>query len=52
MKLLREVELAGPEHLDPGYVAGYDRKADFDPVEDLVGTEALAFREYHWIDVR
>ena len=26
---------AGPEHLDPGYVAGYERKAGFDPSEDL-----------------
>ena len=32
---LREVELAGPEHLDPIYVAAYDRKAGFDPGEDL-----------------
>jgi SAM-dependent methyltransferase len=26
---------AGEEHLDPLYVAGYDRKAGFDPSEDL-----------------
>jgi ubiquinone/menaquinone biosynthesis C-methylase UbiE len=26
---------AGQEHLDPTYVAGYDRKAGFDPTEDL-----------------
>lgn len=26
---------AGGEHLDPAYVAGYDRKAGFDPAEDL-----------------
>jgi ubiquinone/menaquinone biosynthesis C-methylase UbiE len=26
---------AGREHLDPGYVAGYDRKAGFDPTEDI-----------------
>jgi SAM-dependent methyltransferase len=30
-----ETALAGPEHLDPAYVAGYDRKAAFDPAEDL-----------------
>lgn len=26
---------AGPEHLDAGYVAGYDHKAGFDPTEDI-----------------
>ena len=26
---------AGPEHLDNGYVAAYDRKAQFDPTEDI-----------------
>jgi ubiquinone/menaquinone biosynthesis C-methylase UbiE len=26
---------AGREHLDAGYVAGYDRKAGFDPTEDV-----------------
>lgn len=30
-----EVALAGPEHLDPAYVDGYDRKAAFDPTDDL-----------------
>jgi SAM-dependent methyltransferase len=30
-----ETALAGAEHLDPNYVAGYDRKAGFDPAEDL-----------------
>ena len=30
-----ETALAGPEHLDPAYVAGYDRKAAFDPADDL-----------------
>lgn len=33
--LLKEIALAGPEHLDAAYVAGYDRKARFDPTEDL-----------------
>jgi ubiquinone/menaquinone biosynthesis C-methylase UbiE len=31
----REVALAGPEHLDEAYVAAYDRKAGFDPADDL-----------------
>jgi SAM-dependent methyltransferase len=30
-----ERALAGPEHLDPGYVAGYDRKAGYDPAPDV-----------------
>jgi ubiquinone/menaquinone biosynthesis C-methylase UbiE len=34
-RLLDEIALAGPEHLDPAYVAGYDRKAQFDPAGDL-----------------
>jgi SAM-dependent methyltransferase len=34
-RLLEEVVLAGPEHLDPDYVAGYDRKAGNDPSDDL-----------------
>jgi SAM-dependent methyltransferase len=33
--LLREIALAGPEHLDAAYVAAYDRKAGFDPGPDL-----------------
>ena len=28
-----ELALAGPEHLDPGYVAAYERKTGFDPDE-------------------
>ena len=30
-----EFEHAGAEHLDSGYVAGYDLKAGFDPTEDV-----------------
>jgi ubiquinone/menaquinone biosynthesis C-methylase UbiE len=30
-----ELEFAGPEHLDPAYVAGYDRKAQVDPTDDV-----------------
>jgi SAM-dependent methyltransferase len=33
--LLDELAHAGPEHLDPSYVAAYDRKAAFDPSDDL-----------------
>jgi hypothetical protein len=33
--LLKEIALAGPEHLDAAYVASYDRKAGFDPGSDL-----------------
>jgi SAM-dependent methyltransferase len=33
--MIDETALAGAEHLDPAYVAGYDRKAGFDPAEDL-----------------
>jgi SAM-dependent methyltransferase len=32
---LDEIAHAGPEHLDAGYVAGYERKAGFDPTEDI-----------------
>ena len=32
---LDEMAHAGSEHLDPAYVAGYERKAGFDPTEDL-----------------
>jgi ubiquinone/menaquinone biosynthesis C-methylase UbiE len=33
--LFEEIALAGPEHLDPTYVEGYDRKSRFDPNDDL-----------------
>ena len=32
---LDELAHAGSEHLDPGYVPGYDRKAGTDPADDL-----------------
>lgn len=38
---LDEGEHAGVEHLDPRYVAGYDRKAGFDPTDDV---DALVVR--------
>jgi SAM-dependent methyltransferase len=34
-RVLEEIALAGPEHLDPAYVASYDRKARIDPSEDI-----------------
>jgi ubiquinone/menaquinone biosynthesis C-methylase UbiE len=30
-----ELENAGPEHLDPGYIATYDQKAGTNPLEDV-----------------
>jgi hypothetical protein len=30
-----EVAFAGVEHLDPDYLATYDRKAGFDPCDDV-----------------
>jgi SAM-dependent methyltransferase len=34
-RLLDEIALAGPEHLDPAYVACYDRKAKVDATAEL-----------------
>jgi FkbM family methyltransferase len=34
-----ELALAGREHLDPAYVDAYDRKAAFDPAEDVADLE-------------
>jgi len=36
-----ESSLAGPEHLDAGYVAAYERKAGFDPAPDVADLRAL-----------
>jgi SAM-dependent methyltransferase len=36
-----ELALAGTEHLDPAYVASYDRKAAFDPAGDVAELEEL-----------
>jgi ubiquinone/menaquinone biosynthesis C-methylase UbiE len=33
--MIDELAYAGPEHLDPGFVAGFDRKQDTDPAEAL-----------------
>ncbi len=32
--MIDQLEYAGPEHLDPGYVAGYDRKQGYPGVQD------------------
>lgn len=36
-----ELAHAGPEHLDPAYIATYDRKAGTDPTEDVAALRAL-----------
>src|SRR5690349_16920108 len=36
-----ELLLAGPEHLDPAYVATYTEKAGFDPAGDLAELQQL-----------
>jgi len=38
--MIDELAYAGPEHLEPDYVAAYDRKAGFDPSEDLAALRA------------
>lgn len=38
-----ETASAGPEHLDPAYVAAYDRKARVDPTDDLDELRARGF---------
>ncbi len=43
--VLDELAHAGPEHLDPAFVAGYDRKAGFDPAEDLAVLQAHGLDE-------
>lgn len=40
---LDELEHAGPEHLDAHYVAGYTRKAGFDPTDDLTALRTHGF---------
>jgi ubiquinone/menaquinone biosynthesis C-methylase UbiE len=40
-----ELAHAGPEHLDDAYVANYDRKAGFDPTEELGRLCALGLDE-------
>jgi SAM-dependent methyltransferase len=37
---------AGPEHLDPGYVEGYDRKATTDPSEDVEPLRAAGVNDH------
>ena len=40
-----ELAHAGPEHLDPAYIATYDRKAGTDPTEDVAALRALGLDE-------
>jgi ubiquinone/menaquinone biosynthesis C-methylase UbiE len=40
---LDELAHAGKEHLDPTYVAAYERKAGFDPADDLAVLSAYGF---------
>lgn len=42
---LDEVARAGEEHLDPGYVAGYDAKAGFDPTDEVALLQGLGLGE-------
>lgn len=43
--LIDELAHAGPEHLDAGFVAGYDRKQKADPSEDLAVLRARGLSE-------
>jgi SAM-dependent methyltransferase len=40
-----ELARAGSEHLDPAYAAAYDRKAGFDPAEDIATLRRLGLDE-------
>ena len=42
-----ELARAGPEHLDPSYVAGYERKAGFDPTAEVALLRELSLDETH-----
>ena len=44
---LDELAHAGSEHLDPGYVPGYDHKAGADPADDLGALRDLGLNETH-----
>lgn len=46
---LDELAHAGSEHLDPGYVPGYDRKAGTDPADDLAILRDLGLNETHTV---
>jgi ubiquinone/menaquinone biosynthesis C-methylase UbiE len=40
--VINELDYAGPEHLDPDFIAGYDRKQGYpDPAEDLAVLDEL-----------
>jgi ubiquinone/menaquinone biosynthesis C-methylase UbiE len=42
-----ELARAGPEHLDPSYVAGYERKAGFDPTDEVALLRELGLDKTH-----
>lgn len=42
-----ELAHAGEEHLDPAYVAGYNRKAGFDPAPELALLQSLGLGKAH-----
>lgn len=44
---LDELQYAGPEHLDPDYVSGYDRKTGVDPAGDLALLRDLGLDDTH-----
>ncbi len=44
-----ELAHAGPEHLDAEYIVGYDRKAEFDPTEDVNLLRTLGLDETHTV---
>lgn len=44
---LDELSHAGSEHLDTGYVPGYDRKSGTDPADDLAVLRELGLSESH-----
>lgn len=44
-----ELAHAGPEHLDPAYVPGYDRKAGTDPTEDIEILQGLGLDDTHTV---
>jgi ubiquinone/menaquinone biosynthesis C-methylase UbiE len=44
---LDELTRAGPEHLDRSYVAGYERKAGFDPTDEVALLRELGLDKTH-----
>ena len=44
---LEELSFAGQEHLDPAYIAGYDRKSGVDSIDDVALLHAILIAEAH-----